>query len=516
MSIYKAGLNRKKEAVISAHFMHQLNQDVNLMLYSPAEFSGRTLTLKASLISANLIPSLLAASDEFIKKRAAAARTRAKDHFKEYGLSSPEQISLTEIITEVMFDRQFLKGPKSNCSRCGLAQLVNTFVTRQEPVKMLIPALPYKSSSPLKSRGVMPDLSEINFLLGLAEIVKTISLIYKEEIPAVEGAMAKFTVISDGTRFNVFLNEPDKIIKAYQTQLRWWINKLNIMAFVEIADYQYLIEHNLPQELYRKKQAIKEQVYQQYDNLMAPLLNPCDMAYTLTKAIASDPDPESWHPEGRFIPLFKSLIYIIKYKILDQYTRLHPQHYAALYAELTRHIFEPYTKLSENDLAHIKTFIANPQQNHRPTQVQCYEYLRQAMLNEAWLATMNYIAEIRSDRDLPLDPVSTCFPDNIRWTIHAKSGQMAILITTASGDPIQPWHGAGVFKLTKNNKIKIYAMPALLLEGEGATPVLIANDEAECMIKDQPLFYIHQDVHYKNATELLHIINSNLTRNRKF
>ena len=32
---------------------------------------------------------------------------------------------------------------------------------------------------------------------------------------------------------------------------------------------------------------------------------------------------------------------------------------------------------------------------------------------------------------------------------------MAILTTTAAGDPIQPWHGVGMLKLTKNNKIKI-------------------------------------------------------------
>lgn len=516
MGLYKAGLNQASEAVISAHFMQSINQEEHLTLYSPVDFSRRALTLKASQISKNLIPSLLDASEQFILKRAEAAKIRAKKNYKEYGFSRPEHVGLAEMITEVMFDRQFLKGPKSNCSRLILAKKINALVAKQEPIKLVIPALPYKSSSPLKSRGIMPDLSEINFLLGLAELVKTISLIYQEAITTAHETMAKFTVISDGSRFNAFLNEPDAAINAYQDQLRWWLNKLNIANHVEIIDYQLVIKNYLAHELYLEKTMIKNKVYQQYNELMSPIFNPCAMLQTMSEAIQLDPDPESCNPEGRFIPLFKSLIYIIKYKTLTNYTHGNEEQYVALYAELTRHIFQPYTQLNEHELALITEFLAHPQQKNHPPKIQCYEYLRQAMLAEAWRAAINYIAEIRSDRDLELDPISACFSKHIRWTIHAKTGQMAILITTAAGDPIQPWHGAGVFKLTKNNKIKIYTLPALLLEGEGAIPVLIANEEHETMIKEQPLFYIHQQIAFKDSNALLARIRQDLTRNRKY
>lgn len=516
LGIYTPGINQEKEAVISSHFMHDINQNLNLMLYSPIDFAQRALTISANLINERLIPSLLATSEQFIVKRASAAKIRARKNFKEYGCSAQEQVGISEIITEAMFDRQFLKGPKSNCSRLILSKKIKALVEKQEPIKMVIPALPYKSSSPLKSRGIMPDLSEINFLLGLSEIVKTIALIYQEEMKTSNKIMAKFTVISDGSRFNAFLNESNEAIKAYQDKLRWWIVKLNIFNYVEIVDYQFVIENYLSKELYLEKKIIKDKVYRQYTELMIPLFEPCNIAKMISRAIELDPDPEACNLEGRFIPLFKSLIYIVRYKSLIKYAQLNGDQYEPLYAELIRNIFVPYTELKEGELALIEEFIANPQQNIKPEQIQCYEYLRQTMLYEAWQATINYIAEIRSDRDLDFDPIGFCFVNYIRWTIHAKSGQMAILITTANGDPIQAWHGAGVFKLTKNNKIKIYTLPTLLLEGEGATPVIIANDGVECIINDQPLFYIHREIIYKNSDDLFEKIDKHLTRNRKF
>lgn len=514
---YKAGLNRKSEAVISDHFMHKINQDLNLARYCPVEFAKRALFLDSTLLLEQLIPSLIAASERFILERVSAAKIRARKNFKEYGFSNADELGLVEFITEVMFDRQFLKSPKKNCSRLYLAKKIKVFVEKQEVIKLVIPALPYKISSPLKARGTLPDLSEINFLLGLAEIVKTMSLIYKEKIITTNQALAKFTVISDGSRFNAFLNEPQEAIKAYQEKLRWWLCKLNLSNNIEIIDYQFVIENYLSKELYFEKKIIRDKVHQLYSTLMMPLFNPQNMLQTFSKAISLDPDPESYHAEGRFIPLFKSLIYTIRYKTLIRYTKHNEEHYQALYSAITKHLFEPYTQLKKDDLARIEMLITNPQLQNRVTQIQCYEYLRQAMLTEVWQATIDYIAEIRSDRDLAMDPISSCFVNYIRWTIHAKSGQMAILTTTATGDPIQPWHGVGMLKLTKNNKIKIYTQPTLLLEGEKAIPVLIINNEPDpdFITKNQPFCYLHQEFTYKNANELLEYINKNIIRNRK-
>lgn len=515
LGLYSPGLDEKSEAVISAHFMHQINQDLNLKTYSAVDFSQKALLMDIEAIRDHLIPTILEASHHFILKRISAAKTRAGKNFKKYGLAKITQISTAEIITEVLFDRQFLKGPKSNCSRLILSKKIRSLIEKNQPIKMTIPALPYKSSSPLKTRGVMPDLSEINFLLSLAEIAHTIDLIYQETNILSQESLAKFTVVSDGSRFNSFLNEPIKSIKTYQDRLKEWIDQLNISNYVEIIDYQWLMDNFLPKDLYRNKIELREQARSQYSKLMLPLFNPDHIEQTINKAIELDPEPESSNPEGRFIPLFKSLIYIIRYKTLWNYTQLHGKQYDDLYIELTRHIFEPYTHLIDSDLQQIALFIKKPQYHSKPDPSTILEYLRQSMLWEAWNATINYISEIKSDRDLPSEPIATCLPNYIRWTIHAKMGQLAILTTTVSGDPVQAWHGVGVFKLTKNHKIKIYTLPTLLLEGNNATPVIINNGKNNRRFKQQPLFYVYPDIKFKDSGDLLDKIKKNITRSRK-
>ncbi|MBI2790872.1 MAG: L-tyrosine/L-tryptophan isonitrile synthase family protein [Gammaproteobacteria bacterium] len=513
--VYQIGLNRKSEAVISAHFMHDINQQSNLHLYSLQEFSKNALTVDVSLIFERLIPTLIDASDKFIKERVSAVKIRAKKNFTLYGLNSPNNIDVPEMITEIMFDRQFIKGPRSNTSRLMLYEKIKKLIEDKKPIKMVILALPYKSSSPLKCRGDMPDLAEVNFLLELVEVAKTIDFIYRNDIKNSNNTMGAFTVICDGSRFNTFLNEHNEKIEQYQEHLRWWIKKLGISNYVEIFDYQNVIANYLSQDLQLEKKAIRERVFHHYTNLMVPLLDPYHMSQTMNKAIAVDPDPEMCNPEGRYIPLFKSLIYIVKYTALSTYADLHAKNYVDLYQELTRHIFEPYIELSKSDLVQVENFISNPLLKS-PTPEKLLEYLRQSMLREAWHAAIHYMAEIRSDRDLSKEPIITCFPDHIRWTIHAKPGQVAILATTAFGFQVQPWHGVGVLKRTKHDKIKLYTLPVLSLESINATPITVENIKNAPFRKDQPLFYVYPDIQFDNIDALFETIEQHMIRKRKW
>jgi hypothetical protein len=92
-------------------------------------------------------------------------------------------------------------------------------------------------------------------------------------------------------------------------------------------------------------------------------------------------------------------------------------------------------------------------------------------------------------------------------------------MTTAAGDPVQPWHGVAVFKSSKQNKIKLYAMPLLALEGVGATPVMfldeVAGDLEEYALRNQPLFYIHPDIQFNNLQDFFDQLRRKLTRSRK-
>lgn len=514
LSIYEIGLNREQEAVVSAHFMHAMNEHPNLHLYNAKEFSRKALSITTPLLMEQLLPHLQKASDKFILDRVDAAKIRAIKNFKDYGLTSPLEIGLVEKLTEVMFDRQFLKGRKSNCSRSILAEKIKDRVSQKKPINMIIPALPYKSSSPVKTKGDLPDLSEVNFLLELTEIAKVIDCIYQEEVPSTNHVMASFTIVCDGSRFNNFLNETEEKIIMYQIALQDWIKKLGLSSYINIIDYQTMISDKLPHMLKLEKLAIRKHVSELYRQLILPLLNPYNMKETFGKAIELEPDPESAHDEGRFVPLFKSLIYIVNYKKLALYANVHKKNYTDLYVKLTKHIFEPYTQLTENDSLDIEHFILNKRLHDTPTPLKILEYLRQSMLHEAWIAAISYLTEIRSDRDLSQEPISACFPKHIRWTIHAKPGQFALLTTTALGQLVQPWHGIGVLMRAKNNKIKLRTLPVLLLEGNQAIPVIVNDRDSGSIIKKQPFFYIYPDIKCNNISAFLENL-CDLIRTRK-
>ena len=508
-SEYRIGLSTDQEAVISAHFMHKINQNSDWCLYSNEEFTNKCWRLESNLVVEKLIPILFNKSQQFILDRVAAAEVRFIKNYSPRQENFVKDEVLAYTIVELLCDRQFLKGPKAHISKKNLAEKIKQVVVQKKPIKMVIPALPFKVFSPLKTRGIMPDIAEINFLLDLVEMVKTIDIVYKKNYPELTTTMASFIVICDGKRFNSFLNVADDQIDSYIQHLTQWIKELNIAEYIELVDYKKFVLAILPPKLAEQKKAIRRQVKQLYDKLILPLLNPYHLLGSINQAIALEPDPESSNLEGRFVPLFKSLIYTLNYKKLDQYLNQLQIDGVNLYSELTKHLFEPYAMLTAQEYQKIDSHFDNPTWLQQQASVNILEYLRQEMIKEAWIASINYIAEIRSDRDLMVDPVTVCFSECIRWTIHAKPGQLALLTTTAFGEPVQPWHGCGVFMKTKKNKIKLYTVPVLALEGEGAIPVVLDNHQK------QALFYIHPNVGCKNPHDFFDLLNKQLTRQRK-
>src|SRR5690606_28045791 len=85
------------------------------------------------------------------------------------------------------------------------------------------------------------------------------------------------------------------------------------------------------------------------------------------------------------------------------------------------------------------------------------------------------------------------FPQHIRWTIHAKPGQLALRVP---GDKVQAWHGSAVLEKDKKGKDRFHltTKPALVLEGEGYVPLML-EDGKEGVLKEfstqqQPICYI--------------------------
>lgn len=502
--------------------MHRLNRTEDLERFAARTFTTKALTMSMASLRDDLLPVLTRSSRQFARQRVEAARRRVLKNYSQYDLASPEDLSPSEILTEVMYDRQFLRSSNENVSRATLARKVAGLVARREPIQMVIPALPYKCTSPLKCRGPGPDLAEVGFLLFLSEMAKALDAIYREAIGGADRSLAFFTVISDGRRFSEFLSEPDGRIARYQSGLRDWISLLSLEEHVGVEDYAAILATRLASPSRDSKARVRREVYRTYRERMSPLLDTADMDSSLAEAIRHEPDPETYYAEGRFVPLLKSLVYTINYDVLARYTPRHGESFEQLYATLTRHLFSPITSLEASDRAAVESFLADPRQPTDLPRETLYEFLRQEMLRQVWDATMRYLAEIRSDRDLADDPVATSFPDAIRWTIHAKRGQLALQSNPASGLPVQPWHGAGVFKVTRKRHIKLSALPCALLESLGALPVVLDTGGGEggngsfgiAPPPGQPLFYIHPDIGASTLEEFLPQLAAEFTRGR--
>jgi len=512
---YEPGLSRVEEPVISSHFMEGLARDESLRLYDPEDFYGKQIKVDRNWVNSGLIPSLLRASRRFAEHRAALAPPRARQHFQKYGVTRPGEIGIEHEITEALFDKQFLRGPRETCSRQTIAAQIKAIVEVGDAITMVIPALPFKFSSPLKSRGPDPDLGEINFLLTLVEIVWTVENIYRAARPGVRGTLARFIVVSDGSRFNEIVGEAAERLQRYRNGLAHMIDALGIEDHVTIVDYLEVVKSRLPEPLLQAKCLIAKDVRRQYSELMWPVFDPRAMDKTLRAIAAIEPDPECNNHYGRFVSLLKSLIFTVNYKSLKAFEAADQTHFGdrktgdlALYREITAHLFHPYGVAGDRDCA--RGLHCDQQSGQFSLRVR--EDLRIAMLSEAWRATIDYLAEIKSDRDLAVDPIVVAFPNCLRWTIHPKAGQLALSTSHMLGTSIQCWAGSGALRRTKEGLIMLCTLPALVLEGRGARPVVVTEPGSAETSPPQPLFYLDPSISIDGTGALLVDLDKNLTR----
>jgi hypothetical protein len=324
--------------------------------------------------------------------------------------------------------------------------------------------------------------------------------------------LAGFTVVSDGSRFNRLVHEPDSVVDVYRARLELWVRRMGLETYITLVDYRSLMRNRLPAAVRDAKSAIAASARAEYAEVLWPIFNPYEIAATMRTAASVEPDPEYANPEGRFVSLLKSLVFTINYRSLDHLRELPAPGYRALYRDLTKHLFEPYAVLSPAEFKRIQEEVAAGAQF--PATDAMKEFLRQSMLREAWGAAIEYMAEIKSDRELADDPILTCLPNHFRWTIHVKPGQLAVATATALGIRVQAWAGVAVFKLTKKKEIKLCTLPVLAAEGAGAVPVTVAGDDGTLISGDQPFFYIHPNIPFIDVDEFLVNLGSSLARRR--
>jgi len=506
---YQVGLSSRREMVISSHFMHRISQDASLQLYDHRHFESKRLVVGREFVTA-LIPILKSACNAFCEKRAAVAKRRALAQYESFGCVNESEIGASEIITEALLDKEFSRNGAKYNSRHDLNLKIKRMLDEQQAIGMTMPALPFKIPSPLKSRGDLPDLGEINFLLSVYEIARTVEIICEQELGADAGVIVSFTIISDGSRFDDIVNESSATLKDYQAQLAGWITLIGIDDHVKLIDYRVLLRNRLPRDIWNTKLALFERAHGSYSEALWAVFDPDDMFASFEAARRVELDPEYGNAEGRFFSLFKSLVYTIKYKSLQKFRFCSEDQRAHVYRELTAHIFQPF----EHDAGVDAQSTTSPRTNEASMilSTEKKESLRKDMLAEAWGAAINYISEIKSDRELPEDPILTCLPGYLRWTIHAKQGQLAIATPPILGMSVQPWAGSAVFRPAGKGGVRLCTLPSIVLEASHAIPVVLDDGDASCF--SQPLFYLAKELWDGEIEQFLQVLRDAYTRQR--
>ena len=446
-SKYNGKLLNKGEPVVSEHRLYKIIESSKSKLYSKSQYNSRKIKILEKEFCFLVLKPLLYASDLLINQRYNALLKRIKLYISEY-----PKIDTSALICEVFFDSYFRKGKKGYTSRSVLYEIVSKVVSKKQPIQIVIPLFPNKVACPLKNIGSDFDLGEIILLLRLRELIKLIKLFYSPG--------AEIVILSDGKRFSKAWNTPLNKIKKYQIQISIWIKRLSLENSITLIDYEDTLYTTLPIVFRNKRTYEYENSIRLYNKKIKPLLNIESMKESLLKTIDLDPDKDDLDQEGRFVPLFKSTLFSIDYSDrIKELTTINLFEKRRIYYQILRDILLDDKK---------------------------HNLYQKLILERAWLGTIEYIAKVRQDRLIGIDPIAYIYPDCIRGTIHPKPGQVGIITISRGSYTTQPWHGIGCLKLSRG-KVKADVKSVLELESLGYLPVHIEDS-------NRPIFYIDKTI----------------------
>ena len=485
MGEYKQGLNKIQEDLFSENFfvraLGRLDHD-----YQQHDYKNRYSSLLTCDQLERFVQITKDASKVHTSKTIKRIRARILPKLEQGG--DP----LNTVLREVVGDRQFMKGPKHYLNWKNISDKARDCFHNNSAINCIIVGLPFKMPTLLKCSSQLPDFAEASFLLQLNEFCEVLRALLICHVCNDWTGFVSFRVICDGRRFNKIVGRDEMAIVSYMNGIEFWILRYGLNNIITIDDYLSVTNKLLPRTIKNRKKELRLQALQIYNKRLGRKVTWIGLDEHLQMAVQNDPDPEESNEKGRFCSLFLSLLFTIRFRCIEHEAILQNCSYDSLYEHCICLITKRFN-------APRSTFTSH--QSIDPS-IQ----LLDALLTEAWCATIEYIAEIRSDRDLDQDLVQSCFPTALRWSIHSKSGQIGLNCTRMNGIAIWPWHGVAVFKPSQRG-LKNYNLPESMIDTKQYLPLTaVINGE------QQLLAYIYCEEHEKSISSLMDRLASSYTR----
>ena len=454
MAVYTPKLSKEAESIFSDHYMIENYEKLDLCFEKSIPDNQHEILKKHEFNE--FIECVKRASDRHIQ-------WSYKRIFEKIIIQSNETETdkLMIAVQTLLKDRQFTKGFNNNIDWNKIFFQIKSAVENNRDIECVIVGLPFKMPSLLKCESAKADFGEAGFILQLYEFCKVAELIFKNSNYWNWNKRVLFRIVMDGKRFQQLIGITDREMDDYKNTLESWISILGINEYIKLDDYEDMINTSLDFDLKAKKMMIKKNVKSEYLEKLPTDIHLVNLNCKLEEAKILDPDPEKSNKYGRFVSLFQSILFTMRYSSIEQSYFTDDLIKNEIYIKCIECII---LKLShENELAFAKA------------STQSILQLCGDILREAWDATIDYVSEIRSDRDLSIDVIQYCYPNSLRWTIHDKKGQICIASKKMYGINLFPWHGVSLIKESRS-KLNQYTIPSRMLVGCNLTKLSVEVD----------------------------------------
>ncbi len=354
---------------------------------------------------------------------------------------------LIDTVVEALNDPHFRKQRNFGPSRESLRQMVSTALSRREPIEFVALMFTRKNVNPLK-RGPGDEST-----VDLAEIISLIHLnSFASLVAGLHPYGARFTILSEGTRFRKAFHLDAGMVHLYQTRMREWIARLEL-SHLRFLDYEEFLGGALGAHEQRERADSYAAALALYRDVIGKHLHVDDMEATVGNAIAADPIVDHGNVRNNFVPLWDSIKHSIPYPFLEEEARYRGVAYETLYKQVCSQLME-----SHDDPA--------------------IESLRVRILRASWDAAIEHNARIKGDADAGIDVAALVSPAAIRTTINPKPGSphLGIHSVRETLSRVQPWHGTAYLQLDGSGKISATVLTKLEIENMGAVPVRVSSD----------------------------------------
>ncbi len=437
--------------------------------YSRAEFSRIARRVDGHVVVSEAALAMRREALKFSRELAAHAEVRARS-VERWGAQAGTPSAM---VVEVLTDRVIKRGRLSEEGRRSRRVRVEQELDRGR-LRVALLLLPRRARSPVKNRGVSPDLGEVSALVRMAEVglaLREMNVFGVGDAPR-DHIRVQVIGVDDSYRYQTALRTPRCDVEDYQQALRRWVSALELGDCFALRRYSELTDQLSRQApaMFEARNQTFARIAAEYRRKVAHVRDDdeaCCNELVFRRRLAEIPGFEA------IVPLFESLWFDRYPSELEEHCRREGLDYEQEYLEFMTRIYDPWPDVER-------------------------EARRRECLWRTLEAAIDYRAAYESNtgelNEAGFDDVDFLLDHPLRASIHGKPEQVGHFswIVGSSRTPKRcPWQGSAGLSLGRGGTLGLEIRTALEFEAAGYIPV--CEHEPVMLSPNQPIFYLSPD-----------------------